>query len=722
LNTIKVKIGGMSCAGCAIDIENSITKIEGIKSSNVNFATETAIFSFISESKEKEVKQKIKDLGFTVIEAEGAGISDSTHSSLKMFYAAFTLSLIIFMLAMGPFKNLPDTQSNWLLQLCCATPIWAWIGARFQKAVLKFFISGRSNMNTLIGLGTSAAYLYSTFVTLFPSQAISFGLTQKVYFEAVGFIIAFVCLGQYFEDKAKKKTKEALDSLLKLSSKKAQVIRDRQLIEIMAEEVEIGDLVRVKPGGKYPVDGKVAKGESFVDESMISGESLPVLKSAGHEVYAGTINGDGVVDYRATKVGSETFLAQIVSFVENAQISKPSVQRYADKVSAYFTPVVIVIAVLTFAIWFFVGPEPIWGNAISNFIAVLVIACPCALGLATPTAVVVATGRASLKGLLIRGGEVIEKGIGMGAIVFDKTGTITEGKPRVLNFVCYDDSQKTLRDVGSIETFSEHPISQAIVAYASESVRDFIEPDEFELMKGKGVIGSLEDSRYVIGNKSLMDEQGIVVLEKYIPVEVGTHVYVASDGVIKGTFVIGDRIKSEAKVVIERFKNYGFQTWLITGDNEVIGSAVAQELGFDHYIANALPLDKARQIEKLQSTGIRVAMIGDGINDAPALAKADLSLAMGTGTDVAINTADVTIVKSDLTKALDFFVLAQGSMTIIKQNLLLSLFYNSLLIPIAGGVLYVFGGPMLPPVLAGIAMAMSSVSVVTNSLRIRRLI
>ncbi len=722
MSTLQVKISGMSCASCAANIEKAIRKIDGVNLANVNFATETGKFEFQDPGVEVNIRNEVKSLGYSFLE-EGQGSIGKNENNLNRFFLAILFSSIIFLLAMGPLVGWPGHRLNWLFQMILATPIWIWVGLKFQKAAIKFLTSGQSNMNTLIGIGTSAAFLYSSFITLFSDFSLSIGLTQKVYFEAVGFIISFVYLGQYFEEKAKKKTKEALNSLLKLSSKKATVLIDGVPREVDIDDVGIGAVIRVLPGEKFPVDGKVINGYSAVDESMISGEPIPIVKDKGDKVFAGTINGMSVIDYRAQKVGAETFLAQIVTFVENAQNNKPDIQRYADKISSVFTPIVIGIAIFTFSVWFAFGPLPQWGNAVSNFIAVLVIACPCALGLATPTAVVVATGRASLRGLLIGGGEVIEKAVNINAIVFDKTGTITQGKPFVLDFIYFDnDPDEFLRDIASIESFSEHPLSQAIVNYAKKRKITIHEPDTFEIIKGKGVIAQMSNHQYVIGNAKLMSDYQIELLPQFVSGQIGTQVYIAKDGELKGLIIVGDKIKEGARKVIDDLRDRKIETWLITGDNEQVASSVAKELGIDHYIANALPLEKADYIKMIQDKGKRVAMIGDGVNDAPALAKADLSLAMGTGTDVAINASDVTIVKGDLSRAIDFLSLANGTMTIIKQNLFLSLVYNTLLIPVAAGLLYLFGGPMLPPILASIAMGMSSISVVSNSLRIRRLI
>ena len=723
METISLKIQGMSCASCASSIEKEVASIKGVETSSVNYAVETGRFEISDSDVKEEILKKISDLGYSANQDENQNEEENKiDDNFKKFVISIILALSIFALAMWPLKNWPSKNINWYLQFILCVPIWGWVGLKFQRSLLTFIKSGKSNMNTLIGLGTSAAFFYSSFITLFTEASLNIGLTQKVYFEAVGFIISFVFLGQFFEEKAKRKTTEALNSLFELSSKNASLLIDGEIKEVRIEEVSVGDVLRVKPGEKFPVDGKITKGESSVDESMISGEPIPVSKKIGDKVFTGTINEDSVIDYRATKVGNDTFLSQIITFVEQAQNSKPEIQKYADKISAIFTPTVIVISLVTFFSWFFFGPEPVWGNSVSNLIAVLVIACPCALGLATPTAVVVATGRASLKGLLIGGGDIIEKAVGIDTIIFDKTGTITEGKPSVIEVILKDDNDEILNEVASIEQFSEHPLSKAIVKYSKEKDMSLQEPDSFEIIKGKGLKSEINGKNYLIGNEKLLNENGISLENSLEVKKIGSFVFIAQDNEHVGSIVIGDKIKTTSKSTIEKFKKRGIETWMITGDNKIIAESVSNDLGIDHFVANALPLEKSTQLEKLQSEGKVVAMVGDGVNDAPALAKANLSMAMGTGTDVAINASDVTIVKGDLAKALEFIELSEGTMKIIKQNLFLSMIYNSLLIPVAAGVLVIFGGPMMPPVLASVAMALSSISVVSNSLRIKNLI
>jgi Cu+-exporting ATPase len=528
MESIRFKVEGMSCASCAAGIEKLSSKVDGIKACEVNYAMETAYLEVDSSESIATFKRLLKDNGYGLLEDDSSLEKKSESKDIAFkFIVGFIFSILIFSLEMGPLKNTFDRNTNWLLQFFLASPIWIWIGASFQSSVLSFIRTGHSNMNTLIGIGTSAAYLYSSFLILFPELSLRVGLSQKVYFEAVGFIISFVYLGKFFEEKAKRKTKEALNALFSLSAKQALKVEDGEVVTISQSDVAIGDVLRVLPGAVIPVDGKLTKGSSYVDESMISGEPIPVFKNAGDEVFAGTINSDGSFDYRATKVGKDTFLAKIIEFVESAQSSKPKIQRYADKIGGIFTPVVIIIAVLTFALWMIFGAEPLWGNSVSNFIAVLVIACPCALGLATPTAVVVATGRASLKGLLIGGGEVLEKAVGVNAVVFDKTGTLTKGKPEVIEYV--ESESGLLRAASSIEQFSEHPLSKAIINFSSSKKLSLGEPDSFEVVKGKGIESHFEGDDYLLGSEALLVDKDIELNPNLKIGAVGSYVHVAKN-------------------------------------------------------------------------------------------------------------------------------------------------------------------------------------------------
>lgn len=714
---LNLKIEGMTCASCALNIEKAMDKVEGVESSMVNFATESGTFKVDENIKVEDLIKEISKQGYSA-HTKDTQITGRSET-LRKPVIAMILALVVFYFAMGPGKNQLTRQTNWYLQMILITPVFFWIGHRFQKAVLIFFKSGSSTMNTLVGFGTAAAYYYSSFITLFPSTAKILGMNMHVYFEAVGFIIAFVYLGKFFEEKAKKKAKSELDNLLRISTKTARIKRGDEFVEVPLEEVKKNDILQVKPGEKISVDGKVIEGQSDVDESMLSGEPLPVSKQKGSQVFAGTINGLSVITFKAQKVGSETMLAGIINFVETAQQNKAPIQLMADRISSYFVPVVLVISVLTFCGWFFFGPEPLWGNALSSMIAVLVIACPCALGLATPTAVVVSTGVASKKGMLIGGGDIIEKGDGVDTIIFDKTGTLTYGKPFVkeISLLCENVSEDSfLYEVASIESFSEHPLSKAILSYAKENGVTPGFPESFEVVSGKGIKAKFSGNDFLIGSSRYLNENQVHIIEESN--QTGSHVYVSKNGVVQGLIIVDDKIKEQSKPTIAKLLKDKVTPWLISGDNKQTVEAVARELDIPKYVGNCLPVDKAKYVEELKNKGHKVAMIGDGINDAPALAKADLSIAMGTGTDVAMDASDVVIMDGDISKVDDFVRLSRKTMSIIKQNLFLSFVYNTLLIPLAAGVFYPIFNWTFPPVLASVAMGLSSISVVLNSLRI----
>ncbi len=729
MNEIRLKISGMSCAGCSAKIEKEISKIEGVLSAGVNITTQIGVFTFEKEDIHLAVERKIFEMGFSLIkEASTINESEVQPDYLNKFCVSIILSAGIFCLAMWPLVQWPTVRINYLLQMILATPIWVWVGWVFQKSVWTFLRTGHSNMNTLVGLGTSAAYLYSVFIILFNDTSTQLDLAQNIYFEAMGFIISFVYLGKYLEHRAETKTKKDLNFLLKASVKKANLLRDGKWLEVDIEKVKVNDLIRVKAGEKFPVDGEIIKGDSFIDESMISGESLPVRKSKGQRIFSGTLNGDGIIEYRTTRVGKDTFLGQIIDFIEKAQNSKPQIQRFADKVSGVFTPIILLIALMTFLLWFFLGPEPIWENSISRLIAVLVIACPCALGLATPTAVMVATGRASRKGILIGGGDVIEKATKIDTVVFDKTGTLTEGNPKVLEFVNKSENGKEelLRDLFFIQTLSDHPLSKAMVTFIQslleKELQHETEVNSFEQVRGKGVRAEVSGKKYLIGSKLFLNEEGVFLDESIHSNEIGSYAFIAVDRKMIALFVIGDQIRQEAQGIVQKLQGEGLGVWMLTGDNEKVASYVANKVGIQDFVSDTLPLDKARFIKKMQNQGLNVAMIGDGVNDGPGLAQANLSIAMGTGSDIAINSSDVTLVQGGVVNLWSFIHLVNQTMKIIKQNLFFSLIYNVLLIPIAGGILILMSGPLMPPVLASVAMALSSISVVSNSLRIRKVI
>lgn len=728
METTNFKISGMTCVGCANTIENGLSKRAELTNVSVNFPMEILTIESSQKINIEDIQKNVKKLGYeiTLVEKsreDSAVIEESKSTYALYFWVSIILTLSIFLFEMGPFKNLVETSINRYIQFALVLPIFFWIGIPFLKALFNFITSGHSNMNTLIGLGTFFAFIYSFTITFFHQFSISKGLTDQVYYEAIGFITSFLNLGKYYEEKAKKKAKDALLSLLHLQAQKAIVIRDDKEQLVSINEIKLNDVLRVKPGEKIPVDGIIKKGSSHIDESMMTGESLPVFKEEGANVSAGTINGKGSFTFIAKKVGQDTLLAQIVDFVQKAQTKKPPIQRYADKISAVFIPFIIGAAFLTFVIWFFFGPEPIWGNSLSSMISVLVIACPCALGLATPIAVVVSTSMAAKNGMLISGGEAIEKAIHLNAIIFDKTGTLTYGRPKVTELITHipDNTDELLTLAGAMESYSEHPLSKAILDYLNDhKISNFPHPTSFEAIAGKGVSGTVNDKNVIIGNETLFkDEQIDTHLIDDETKKRGTLVSMAVDKKLVLSFLIQDEIKPKAKNLISNLKNLSLKTWLVTGDNPFVASYVAKNLGIDFTRASTLPMGKVAILEEIQKEGNKVAMVGDGVNDAVALSKADLSMAMGTGTDVAKEASDVVLLGGDIDKVYEFLTLSSYTMKIIKQNLFLSIIYNALCIPLAAGVFYPFLGVKLPPAFASFAMGLSSISVVLNSLRIK---
>ena len=611
-----------------------------------------------------------------------------------------------------------------LIQLALSLPI-VWIGRRFFVDGFKALSKGHPNMDSLVALGTSAAFLYSLYGTYHVLEGHAH-FAMNLYYESAGVILTLITLGKYFEDVSKGKTSMAIQTLVGLAPKMATVLRDGQEVEVPVEEVQVGDLIRVKPGEKVPVDGVVTEGNSTVDESMLTGESIPVSKSVGDEVIGASLNKTGSFILKATKIGKDTALSQIIQLVEQAQGSKAPIAKLADKVSGVFVPIVIVLALVSGLAWYFLGQES-WVFALTITISVLVIACPCALGLATPTAIMVGTGKGAENGILLKSGEALEEANHVNMVVFDKTGTITNGTPVVTDVVTADstDADALIRLAASLEVASEHPLGEAIVAKAKEQGAAFDEVTNFEAIPGFGIKGHVGETLVFLGNEKWMRENGLANVEmndkaNHFAEQGKTPLYIGYNDAVQGLIVVADTVKESSARAIQTLHEMGIQVAMMTGDHERTAQAIAAEVGIDRVFSEVLPQDKANYVSKLQEEGYIVAMVGDGINDAPALAQAQVGIAIGTGTDVAIESADAVLMKSDLMDVPAMLKLSRATIRNIKENLFWAFAYNVIGIPFAMGVLHLFGGPLLNPMIAGAAMSFSSVSVVLNALRLKR--
>lgn len=715
-----LSIRGMHCTSCAKIIENAIRKAKGVKSAAVNFATEKASVEFDERKvRIEEILGLIEGAGYSAEEEKGLeldGEREARERDIKELKNSFIASIvltapvvILSMLVDLPYEN--------VIQFAFATPVQFWIGWRFYKGTAAAMKNRAANMDTLIAIGTSAAYFYSV--------ATAFFIEGEMFFETSALLITFVVLGKYLEALTKGKTSEAIKKLMKLRPKTAFVLRNGKEIEISAGDVKKGDVVIVKPGERIPVDGVVIAGYSSVDESMLTGESIPVEKKKGDKVIGGTVNKLGSLTFRTTAVGAESVLAQIVKFVEDAQMSKAPIQKFADAVSAYFVPAVIAISAVTFIAWYFAfGAE--FAFALMAAVAVVVIACPCALGLATPTAVMVGVGKGAEKGILIRGGEALEKAHKLTTVVFDKTATLTIGKPQVTDIVEAEGgaSRKAILLYSAIaEKRSEHPLGEAILEYAKEKRVCISDPSAFQAIPGHGVRAKYGRKEILFGNRKLMaksrikfDESAMRQLEE----EGKTVMILAVNKKFTGLVAVADVLKENSQQAVQELKRMGKRVVMITGDNERTAKAIAKNVGIDEILAEVLPEEKAAKIKELQKEKEYVAMVGDGINDAPALAQADVGIALGSGTDIAMETGEIILVKDDLRDVVSAIRLSKATMDKVRQNLFWALFYNSLGIPIAAGALYPSLGLLLKPELAGLAMALSSVSVVTNSLLLKK--
>jgi len=695
------QIKGMHCASCASIIDNKLSKLDGIKKININFATEKADISFdLDKINLEKMNNEIEKLGYFLSEKNDNKDEEFKIMKIKVMFG-FPLAIIVFLVMIENiiFKNLPMEKLN-LGLMVLATMVFFWMGKPFIKGIINFIRYGAANMDTLIGIGTGTAYFYSIF-----------NLNNQTFFDVTISVIGFVTLGKYLEAKSKLKTGEAIKKLLGLQSKTAIIIKNNLEIEIPINEVKIGDILIVKPGSKIPVDGIIVKGYSTIDESMISGESIPVDKKIGDLVIGATINKQGNFQFRATKIGEETVLSQIIKTVEKASNSKAPIQSLADKISSVFVPIVLIISVFSFGLWLILGQN--LSMAILSMVGVLVIACPCALGLATPTAIIVGIGKGAEKGILIKDAESLQKLSEINTVVMDKTGTITKGQPQVTDIVSMSkdyDEKEILKYAASVEKLSEHPLAKTIVEKAKKLEIKLLECDNFESKEGVGVEG-LVNKKIVLIKKFDGDDELINQGKTVVAIEI--------DKKIVGKIGMSDTIKDEAIEAIERIHKQGIRVIMLTGDNKKAAEFIGKQVGVDEIMAEVLPQEKALKIKELQDQGEKVAMVGDGINDAPALVQAEVGIAMATGTDIAIESAGIALLGGDIKKISQSIELAKVTMKTIKQNLFWAFIYNVIGIPVAAGLLYPFLGITLSPIFAGLAMSFSSVSVVGNSLRLK---
>lgn len=741
MHTQTFKIKGMHCASCASIIERTIKKIDGVENVSVNNGTENAKISFDKSKTNPEFfNQKLESLGYSLIISTNTSRKKSTEilAMRSKVISAIPLAVIsVFVMGWDILAqyNVVSVMSytteeffHHLLPLM-ATYVLFVVGKPYLLGFYRFLRYGKANMDTLIGIGTLTAFLYSFAVTAFEDVLKPFINVSATYYDVTIIVITFIALGKYLEARSKLKTGDAIEKLLNLQAKTALVIRDGKEVEVAIDKVVHGDLIIVKPGEKIPVDGVITEGSSFIDESMVTGEPMPAGKKVGDSVVAGTINTSGSFTFKATKVGSETLLAHIIKMVEEAQGSKAPIQALADKISSVFVPIVLVIAFLTLGVWLVFGSGPLgFSQALSfglvSFVGVLVIACPCALGLATPTAIIVGVGKGAKEGILIKDAATLEKLHKVDTVIVDKTGTITIGKPTLVDIQNFSDltDEKFISILASLEKKSEHPVAHAIVNYAKDKTVKINDVSEFEGIQGKGLKGTIDKVEYFVGNAKLIEDLGLVFdsskLEQYT-LQGKTPVILATTEKVLGFAMVADEIKVESKQAIADLHKLGIKVIMVTGDDEKAAKHMASLVGIDEVMAHVLPADKLLKIKELQKKGHIVAMAGDGVNDAPALAQADVGIAMGTGTDVAIESAGITLLGGDISKLVKAIKLSKITMRGIKQNLFWAFIYNIVGIPLAAGLFYPIFGWLLSPVFAGFAMAMSSVSVVSNSLRIK---
>jgi len=730
--TVVLSIRGMSCASCIAKIEKALSSIQGVVRASVNLATERATIEYIDTMvSPTDLRRAIEDVGYKVVEEEASLDREQRARKRELSRlkrrVAFSASIAVPVFLLSVFSSQLvalgiERGVLHLLLMALATPVQFWAGWEFYRGAWGALKHGSADMNTLVAVGTSAAFFYSVAGTLAPQLFESSGLEVHVYFDTAVVIITLILFGRLLEARAKGQTSEAIRRLLSLRPGSATLIRDGKSVEVPVEDVGVGDFVLVRPGERIPVDGVVVEGHSSVDESMLTGESMPVYKDVGDEVMGGTLNTTGAFTFRAERVGADTTLSQIIRLVEEAQGSKAPIQRLADRIAGIFVPIVILIAVVAFGVWYvFASPT----FALLSFVSVLIIACPCALGLATPTAIMVGTGRGAESGILLRGGESLELAHRVSMVVFDKTGTLTMGKIEVSDVLPLDglDEDAVLSLAAAVESTSEHPLAQAVVRAASHLPLPKV--SGFESYPGMGIRGEVDGSQVLVGNERLMSKLDIPLhdaLERAVPLleEGKTVMYVARDGRVVGLIAVEDVPKPEATRALSILREMGISTMMLTGDDERTAGAIARRLGIDRYVAGVLPEEKSTTIQSLQQQGGVVAMVGDGVNDAPALVVADVGIAIGAGSDVAIEAADIVLMRDDLMDVVRAIRLSKMTVRVIRQNLFWAFIYNTVGIPVAAGVLYPFFGILLNPMVAALAMAFSSVSVVSNSLRLRR--
>ncbi|HAP4886745.1 TPA: heavy metal translocating P-type ATPase [Enterococcus faecalis] len=736
-------IEGMTCASCAQTIEKSVNKLDAVQSASVNLASEKMSVNFDTSSlNTDDIIRAVQDAGYDAkvsidssdaTEDQAAKKQAHIKNMWRRFWISAVFTIPVLYIAMGEMIGLPipeiinpmmHPEAFATVQLVLTLPV-LFLGRSFFQVGFKALFKGHPNMDSLVALGTSAAVAYSLYGTALIYQG-NTHFAMNLYYESAAVILTLITLGKYFEAVSKGKTSEAIKKLMGLAPKTARVIRNGEEVKVGLENVVTEDIVVVRPGEKIPVDGIVIEGSSAIDESMITGESLPIEKHIGDSVIGASINKNGTFRFKATKVGKDTTLSQIIKLVEDAQGSKAPIAKMADKVSGVFVPIVIGLAILAGLAWFFLGQES-WIFALTITISVLVIACPCALGLATPTAIMVGTGKGAENGVLIKGGDALESAHKIQTIVFDKTGTITEGKPVVTDILAYNgyDDEAVLTIAASGEMGSEHPLGEAIVEGAKEKGYTLKEYTNFKAIPGHGIEVTIDRKTALLGNQKLMSEQNIelfdaVVASDRLASEGKTPMFIASDGKLIGVVAVADTIKENSVAAIEKLHQMGIQVAMITGDNKRTAEAIAKQVGIDRVFSEVLPEDKANEVSNLQAEGLKVAMVGDGINDAPALAQANVGIAIGSGTDVAIESADIVLMRSDLMDVPTAIELSRATIKNIKENLFWAFAYNVLGIPVAMGILHLFGGPLLNPMLAGAAMSFSSVSVLLNALRLKR--